>query len=161
MLIAMFRDDGGAAQPERVLQELSHDLMSPYCPGRTIASCPSGLARKLEDRIYTEAKAGKSREQIEEQLVAEFGPDIRGYQAPPAIVWGSWGLAFMAVLLIMVLGRKWVRRGRMRAAGATAAAPASESHIAPEDGSAKVRPSPLSARDRERLEDALDEEEGF
>ena len=49
--------------PELILQELSNELMSPYCPGRTIAACPSPNARKLEDR------AG-SREQLRAVLRA-------------------------------------------------------------------------------------------
>jgi hypothetical protein len=37
-----------SARPRTLATELSHDLMSPYCPGRTIATCPSPQARKLE-----------------------------------------------------------------------------------------------------------------
>ncbi|MFY0531261.1 cytochrome c-type biogenesis protein [Nannocystis pusilla] len=52
--------------------ELSHDLMSPYCPGRTIATCPSPNARKLEAQILDQARSGESRETIENTLVARF-----------------------------------------------------------------------------------------
>ena len=77
------------AERERVLAELSNELMSPYCPGRTIASCPSGQARKLEDHILAEAQAGKTREEIEQSLVERFGPEIIGYAPQPVVLYGS------------------------------------------------------------------------
>jgi hypothetical protein len=51
---------GDPEQAEALATELSHDLMSPYCPGRTIATCPSPQARKLEALILEQAQAGKS-----------------------------------------------------------------------------------------------------
>jgi cytochrome c-type biogenesis protein CcmH/NrfF len=64
-------------QAEALTNELSHDLMSPYCPGRTIATCPSPQARKLEMHILDQAQQGKSRAEIETALAERF-PDIRG-----------------------------------------------------------------------------------
>ena len=102
--------DGQA--PEQVLKELSHDLMSPYCPGRTIASCPSGQARKLEEEILQDARAGKTREEIETALVERFGREIQGYIGRPELIYGSAALALVAVLLLARVGRSWVRRSR-------------------------------------------------
>ena len=136
------------ADPDQILQQLSTDLMSPYCPGRTIAACPSPQARQLEDHILAEAKSGKTRDQIEHELVARFGRDIVGYEPPPVLLYGSIGLGLVALLLLLRMGRRWsskpkasVATGTAAAAGAGAAAP--------------------SAAELERLEDALDEIDDF
>jgi cytochrome c-type biogenesis protein CcmH/NrfF len=91
------------------MHELSHDLMSPYCPGRTIASCPSPQARKLEAHILEQAESGKSREQIETSLVARF-PDIRGYVGRPEILYGTALFALLAIIGLSLAARRWVRR---------------------------------------------------
>lgn len=132
------------AEPERVLAELSNELMSPYCPGRTIASCPSGQARKLEDHILAEAQAGKTREEIEQSLVERFGPEIIGYAPQPVVLYGAAAAGFVGLLALVWVGRRWRRRPPATAtAAATPAAPS------------------LSARDRDRLDDALDEVDEF
>jgi cytochrome c-type biogenesis protein CcmH/NrfF len=136
-----------AQPPERVLSELSNELMSPYCPGRTIASCPSDQARKLEDHILAEAQAGKTREQIEQSLVDRFGPQIIGYAPQPVVLYGAAAAGLAGLLVLTWVGRRWRRR--------SAAVPS----VAPSAGSGA--PTTLSARDRDRLDDALDEVDEF
>lgn len=136
-----------SADPDLILQQLSNDLMSPYCPGRTIAACPSSQARKLEDHILAEAEAGKSREQIETALVQRFGSEIVGYAPPPMLLYGSVIVGFLALGAVIVTARRWVRRSSVTTATAAAgSAPAA-------DG--------LTQADRDRIEDALDEVDGF
>lgn len=132
--------DGASA--EDVVKELSHDLMSPYCPGRTIASCPSGQARKLEEEILHDAQAGKSRDQIEEALVERFGPEIQGYVGRPELIYGSAGLALLAIVVIAGLGRRWVRLSRTAPAADRGARTASNDEL-------------------DAVEDALDELDEF
>lgn len=108
-------------QAEALATELSHDLMSPYCPGRTIATCPSPQARKLEQHILTQAQEGKSRVEIESALAERF-PDIRGYVGRPEIIYGTALLALLAIVGLVIVGRRWVRQTRARAVGGLAAA---------------------------------------
>ena len=142
------------AEAEAVMQALSHDLMSPYCPGRTLATCPSPQARKLEAQIFEQARAGMSREQIETSLVARF-PDIRGYVGRPELVWGTAVGAVIALLLLFVAARRWVRGARPAAAAASP------------DAAAIARPgAPASAggpsqREIDALDDALDRVDEF
>ena len=112
------------ADPDQILQELSTDLMSPYCPGRTIAACPSGQARQLEDHILAEAKAGKTRDEIEASLVGRFGPEIVGYAPQPLLLYGSAVVGIIALVALVFMARRWVRTqgsgDGMAAAGAGA-----------------------------------------
>jgi cytochrome c-type biogenesis protein CcmH/NrfF len=70
------------APEERWAYDLAHELMSPYCPGRALAECPSPQADQLRMWIIGQARAGKTREQVEAELAANFGDQIR--QAPRA-----------------------------------------------------------------------------
>lgn len=131
-----------ASDPQAILQSLSGDLMSPYCPGRTIASCPSKSARKLEDEILSLAEEGHSRDEIETQLVARFGAEIIGYEPPPYLLGGVALLATLALGGVLLVGRRWSRRS-------PSAAHASE----------VAGPRPPSRAERDALDDALDEED--
>lgn len=137
--------------PELILQELSNDLMSPYCPGRTISSCPSGNARKLEDHILEQARAGKTREEIEADLVDRFGPDIVGYAPRPVVLYGTGIVALMALVLIAMIGRRWVRRSGLRS-------PVPAAKSAPPEAASDPTPT---REELDALDDALDDEDGF
>ena len=137
-----------AGDPELILQDLSNELMSPYCPGRTIAACPSPNARKLEDHILAEAKSGKTREEIEQQLVGRFGEEIVGYTAPSSVLYGSLIVGLLALGGLGWAGRKWVRGAGAGPREATASGGAAKSGTP-------------SRAELDALEDALDEEDGF
>lgn len=153
-------------QAEALATELSHDLMSPYCPGRTIATCPSPQARKLEQHILTQAQEGKSRVEIESALAERF-PDIRGYVGRPEIIYGTALLALLAIVGLLLVGRRWVRQTRARAAGGlTAGTPAAA--VAATGGLSTDLPSTGTAaagkpsrREVDALDDALDRIDEF
>jgi cytochrome c-type biogenesis protein CcmH/NrfF len=71
-----------ADSPEQTATEISQRIMSPYCPGVTLHDCSSGQAVALRDRIEEWARDGLSEGQIEDRLVAEFGPQVLA--VPPA-----------------------------------------------------------------------------
>ena len=65
-------------QAEALARDIASDMPSPYCPGRSIASCPSDAARALEDDILVLAKQGMERDAIETVLVDRFGEEKMG-----------------------------------------------------------------------------------
>lgn len=92
--------------------DLGHDLMSPYCPGRTLATCPSPQAAELVQWIVLQEAAGATREEVLADLVERFGEEILG--APKAEGFALWayvlpilgfvsggGLAFLALRRIV------------------------------------------------------------
>ncbi|MBZ5710947.1 cytochrome c-type biogenesis protein [Nannocystis pusilla] len=149
------------AEAEALMLELSHDLMSPYCPGRTIATCPSPQARKLEAQILAQAREGQSREDIEGTLVARF-PDIRGYIGRPELVWGTAIGALVALVLLFYAGRRWVR-GTQRPEAAAAASPDAAALARPAAArpGAADGPGGPSQREIDALDDALDRVDEF
>lgn len=133
-------------QAESLARDIASDMPSPYCPGRSIASCPSEAARELEDDILTLAKQGNDREQIESILVDRFGEEKMGKAQQSEIVVAIVLAAVLALAAIVFMARKW-----LRPAPATAEAPAPDA--AP---ISKVSPEEL-----DRLEDELDELDGI
>lgn len=131
-------------EAEQVAQALSHELMSPYCPGRTISSCPSPNARKLEAFILEEAAAGKSKAEIEAGLVETFGREKLGSVTSPPVYW--------TVGLASILAAAWIVRAIRRWRATPAAAVVG----------AEVETGPrLDPESLDRLEEALDEIEEF
>ncbi|MFO7561816.1 MAG: cytochrome c-type biogenesis protein CcmH [Enhygromyxa sp.] len=129
-------------QAESLARDIAADMPSPYCPGRSIASCPSQPARELEDDILTLAQQGKDREQIETILVQRFGEEKMGKAHQTEIIVAIILAAVLALVAIIVMARKWLR---------------------PTPAATNPRledPSPLakvSADELDRLEDELDE----
>lgn len=90
--------------------------MSPYCPGLTLASCPSPSADSLRRAIIDRVNAGESRASIMTSLTAHYGDAIRA--APSTTGFGLVGWLMPFVLL--VFGGLWMNRWIRRAARAGA-----------------------------------------
>ena len=84
MMLALVALIAGAAQARDWGYDLGDELMSPFCPGRSLATCPSPNAAELVQWIVTQEAAGVTREQVIEILIERFGEEILG--APPARV---------------------------------------------------------------------------
>ncbi len=83
----------GASGPPAWAYSLAHDLMSPFCPGRTLAACPSPQADQLRQWILFQAAAGQTQEELEAQLYERFGDVL--LSAPKAE--GGWGISAYAI----------------------------------------------------------------
>jgi cytochrome c-type biogenesis protein CcmH len=135
----------GAAVPaqepaaQKTARELAHELMSPFCPGRTLADCPSPQAAQLRDHIRARLDSGATRAEVVDELYATYGDTILG--APRArglglLAWIVPGVFLLAGVWFIV---RWARHSRR----------------GPPDG---VPPSPeLAPDDIRRLESELAE----
>jgi cytochrome c-type biogenesis protein CcmH/NrfF len=90
--------------------DLAGELMSPFCPGRTLASCPSPQAGELIQWIATQEAAGATREEVVRMLIERYGEDILG--APPAkgITLWAWVLPVLGFLAIGAFALLVLRR---------------------------------------------------
>jgi cytochrome c-type biogenesis protein CcmH/NrfF len=61
---------------------LWNELMSPFCPGRTLADCPSEQAEQLREWIVAQEEQGRAKEDVTSELFRSFGDVLR--QAPAA-----------------------------------------------------------------------------
>lgn len=124
--LALAAGAAGAGEPaepehERWAYELAHELMSPFCPGRALAECPSPQADELRLWILQQARAGATREEVEAQLLQSFGEQIR--QAPRAEGVGL--VAYVVPVLLVAAGAALLALFlRRQSRGAGAAVPA-------------------------------------
>jgi cytochrome c-type biogenesis protein CcmH/NrfF len=62
--------------------DLPKQLLSPWCPGRTLADCPSPNAESVRLWILVQEAAGRSEDEVTADLLDRFGDQILG--APKA-----------------------------------------------------------------------------
>ncbi len=93
----------GCAEAPPTSEQMAKEIMSPFCPGRTLATCPSLAADDLQAEIATRLKAGDTREQIMKDLEAKYGTVVLG--APPA---EGVGLLLRTAPFIVGLGIVWL-----------------------------------------------------
>jgi cytochrome c-type biogenesis protein CcmH len=96
---------GGGEAPPNWAYQMAHDLMSPYCPGRTLSACPSPQAAELRQWILFQAAAGQTQEQIEAGLLERFGDKI--LSAPKAEGWGLSAYVVPALGFLIGGGLLW------------------------------------------------------
>ncbi len=89
-----------AAEPEVKgwAYELPHYLMSPFCPGRTIADCSSPQAESLRLWMIVQEAAGRTSEDVQEELIEKYGDVMR--PAPRADGFGVTAYLFPVVAFL-------------------------------------------------------------
>jgi len=102
--------------------DLAHELMSPFCPGRTLASCPSPQAAELVQWIVLQEASGATKEEVIEQLIARHGEEILG--APPAEGITLWAYVFPVFGILAGAGIAFIVLRRIVAGDRETGAPA-------------------------------------
>ena len=94
-----------ADEPEPWAYQLWRETMSPYCPGRTLADCPSSQADTLRLWIQLQEAAGRTREDVEAELIERYGDAILSAPRAQGLGLAAYllpGLAFVAGGLLLV-----------------------------------------------------------
>ena len=107
---------------------LFDQVMSPFCPGRTLTNCPSPQADILRDGIKERLRAGATADQIWDELYAAYGDQVRSVPRASGFNLLAWiipGLFFALGALLLI---RWMRP-RWRS---TPAAPMPEVLLDPE-----------------------------
>jgi len=94
---------------EAKASEIFNTVMSPFCPGRLIATCPSSAAADLQEEIRGQLAAGATVDDIKAALYERYGEEIRS--VPEArgfglLAWVVPGVFFLVVGAILVV---WIR----------------------------------------------------
>ena len=72
--------------------------MSPFCPGRTLADCPSPNATLVKDEIRALLRSGRTEAEIRADLSARYGDALVGVPKTPL----GWFLP--AAMLVVGIG---------------------------------------------------------
>lgn len=148
-------------------QIISRTTMSPFCPGRTLESCPSPYATEWREDIREMVAKGMSTEEIRAQLETRTKTDLSGSPSTmldgvlPALV------TLVAILLLIFLLRKLVRSrrdeiqkmpGEAQAEDAKAEeSPAADSKVAADSATDKALDERLRAELDNMENDSLDD----
>lgn len=107
---------------------IARQTMSPFCPGRTLADCPSNFATEWREDIRAMVARGMSDDQIQAELSKRAGGDLSGiphrnvsYALPVALVLGA---IFILVFLFRRLRQQRKEHKTPSALLATSGAPA-------------------------------------
>lgn len=97
------------AEIDRRASAIAARTMSPFCPGRTLSSCPSPNAAAWREDIRRMVAEGKSAEEIHAEMEKRAGSDLSG--APRGAM--SWalpvGITLASVLLLGLVARRLLR----------------------------------------------------
>jgi cytochrome c-type biogenesis protein CcmH len=91
-------------------QVLFREVMSPFCPGLTLADCPSPNAFDLRKDIQARLERGESRESIVDALVAQYGTQLLSDPSDTPIGRVVWGVPFLLAVLAAGVLAIFVRR---------------------------------------------------
>jgi cytochrome c-type biogenesis protein CcmH/NrfF len=102
------------ADGQDVANDISREMISPYCPGITLHDCPSDASHDLRTRITGWAEGGMTKDQIWQRLESEFGSDIRATPSTDGSGLWAWVLPIAASVTgiagAAVLAIRWSRR---------------------------------------------------
>ncbi len=92
-------------QIEKDANEIYNSLLSPFCPGRLIANCPSSQATDLRNQIRNQLEAGATKDEVIDELYAIWGEEVLGGRRGPL----SYGVPIGVILLAGGLMVMWLR----------------------------------------------------
>ncbi len=94
--LALAQDDGDRTERSRRARALAGQLMSPFCPGRTLEDCPSPNAAAWREEIRGWIQAGVTEDEVVSRLQARTSTDLAsvprsplGWTVPVAILLGG------------------------------------------------------------------------
>lgn len=99
-----------SGENQRKAQSIARRTMSPFCPGRTLADCPSEHAGAWRREIQVMLDQGRTPQEIQEEFERRAGGDLSGSPNRAAGYGLSLGLA--AASLAVLYGLLQVLRGR-------------------------------------------------
>lgn len=87
-------------QQEEQFKELSQTLRCPKCQNNTISDSNAELAKDLRVKVYEMTKAGKSRDEIVDYMIARYGNFVT-YKPPFTI---ATSILWLGPLFVVLLG---------------------------------------------------------
>ena len=103
--------------------DLPKQLLSPWCPGRTLADCPSPDAESVRLWILVQEAAGRTEDEVKADLLDRFGDQILGAPKAEGVGLTAYLAPATAFLigggLVFVFLRRQTRQARLLAPDAS------------------------------------------
>jgi cytochrome c-type biogenesis protein CcmH/NrfF len=103
------REPGAASA---ISQQISQEIYSPFCPGKTLAMCPSSQASEVRQEIQQMARDGMAKQAIIDAVISDIGEEYRIVEPPPEDNYMLLGLLVAALALCLAAIYFFGRRGR-------------------------------------------------
>jgi cytochrome c-type biogenesis protein CcmH len=103
---------------EQQASDIFHSVMSPFCPGKLLADCPSSQAGALRQQIRERIAAGESGDAIRQELIETYGEAVRAAPRARGFDLLAWVLPPVALGLGALIAVLWLRRRRPAASTA-------------------------------------------
>jgi len=93
---------------------IARELMCPVCEGQTVADSNSALAAQMRQIIRDQLRQGKTRQEILDYFVSQFGESVLA--APPKkgmtlVLWvAPYGILILGLVLAGLVMWRWTRR---------------------------------------------------
>lgn len=97
-----------AESVEKAAEQIYYETLSPFCPGRALADCPTEQATNLKAKILSDLESGKSKDVVQTELLKEYGehlssvPSLSGWNAIAWIMPIVLLLAGFAVVILKI-----------------------------------------------------------
>ena len=135
LLLVPMRASGATAQQaiDKAANEIFGSVMSPFCPGMTIATCPSSQAADLRVQIRNRLAAGATKQEVLDELYSVWGEEVLGPVPKGGLGVFAWlvpgGVMVLGAVALTVWLRSSSRRYGARAAGAETLDPEAERRL--------------------------------
>ncbi len=73
---AVAQEDANEGEISRTTNDVTNEVMSPFCPGKTLAMCPSPAAAEVRRDIQQMARDGMKKEEIKTELIQKYGDEF-------------------------------------------------------------------------------------
>lgn len=94
----------------QMASEISNEIFSPFCPGKTLAMCPSPDAAKVRRQIQQLAHDGRTKDDIKNVIIDEYGEEFRLVEPPSGdnfgLAAGLGGGLILAIVAVLFLSRR-------------------------------------------------------
>ncbi len=103
-LVAVVLAATGVASPSPAQENvwafgLAYEIMSPFCPGRTLADCPSDQATQLRLWIAQQELDGRTQDEVVAELISRYGEDVRARPEAKGLGLAAYLIPVVALLL--------------------------------------------------------------
>lgn len=96
----VYADPASEIELDRKSHQVFDNIMSPFCPGKTLNDCPSSEAAKLKAALRNKLSNGSEPNQLIDELVNQYGDELRA--APENAGFGR--LAWLGPIIFLVVG---------------------------------------------------------
>ena len=97
-------------------QEIYYETLSPFCPGRSLADCPTEQSKDLKARILQDLESGKSKQEVLSKVLSDYGqhlsakPSLSGFNLFAWIIPISVIIIGFVVVVIRVFSLSKIRQ---------------------------------------------------